>query len=68
MAPSQAVGRPVAGFTVIAEYRGAGGVVVLGPVSGKRYIFPMTGARVLIDVRDRDLARSVRGLRLLESR
>jgi hypothetical protein len=58
----------VAGFSVLAEYRGAGAVVVHGPVSGKRYLFPVTGARVLIDVRDRDIGRTVRGLRLLESR
>jgi len=35
------------------EYTGATGLTVIGPLTGQRYRFPRTGARVTVDGRDR---------------
>lgn len=57
--------RVTAGTPLLAEYRGAGGTVVRGPVTGKTYVFAGLGARVTIDARDKDLGRTVRGLKVV---
>ena len=38
---------------VVFEYLGATALTVVGPVSGRRYHFSATGARIPIDPRDR---------------
>lgn len=54
--------------TVILEYRGRGALVVAGPVTGRRYVFAMTGARVTLDARDREIARTFVNLRVVSDR
>jgi len=51
--------------TLLTEYRGDGRAAVRGPVSGKTYVFSGPGARVIIDIRDKDLERTVRGLKVV---
>jgi hypothetical protein len=53
--------------TLLTEYRGAGRAAVRGPITGNTYVFSGPGARVMIDIRDKDLERTVRGLKVLQS-
>jgi hypothetical protein len=41
--------------------------VVAGPVTGRRYVFAMTGARVTLDARDREIARTFVNLRVVST-
>ena len=44
---------PAAQSAVIFKYIGQTGIVVIGPVSGRRYRFDEPGARIIVDPRDR---------------
>jgi len=50
---------------VTVEYRGKGRLVVVGPITGRSYVFAKTGERVTMDARDRELARTFVNLRLV---
>jgi hypothetical protein len=58
--------RPGSGLLV--EYRGPGRFVTRGPATGKTYEFAGSGARTLLDARDRDLIRNARVLQLVNDR
>jgi hypothetical protein len=63
-------GLPTSGFQQASyfEYLGATEIVVLGPVTHKKYAFSGPGARVAVDVRDAVAVRSVPGLREIRRR
>jgi hypothetical protein len=48
---------------MVFEYVGRTGLTVAGPVSGRRYRFEETGARVAVDPRDRPALAAVPMLR-----
>jgi hypothetical protein len=48
---------------VFFEYLGNTGMTVVGPVTGKRYRFDRPGARVEVDLHDRQSLARVPGLR-----
>lgn len=45
------------------EYSGARGITAIGPITGRRYHFAGPGARLDVDVRDRDALLRVPGIR-----
>jgi hypothetical protein len=49
-------------YVAYFEYTGKTAMTVVGPVSGVRYRFPATGARLAVDLRDRASLAAVRGL------
>jgi hypothetical protein len=49
-------------YVAYFEYTGKTAITVVGPVSGVRYRFPTTGARLAVDLRDRASLAAVRGL------
>ncbi len=51
--------------TITIEYRGKGLLVVTGPITNRSYVFTRTGQRLVVDARDRDLARAFVNLRLV---
>jgi hypothetical protein len=54
---------PVRQFTILFEYIGRSAMTVIGPVSGRRYRFEHSGARLPIDPRDRPGLARVPNLR-----
>lgn len=44
---------PARSLRLVFEYLGATALTVVGPVSGRRYHFPASGARLTVDPRDR---------------
>lgn len=50
---------------VIFQYVGQTGLTVVGPVSGISYRFEQPGARVAVDIRDRQALSVIRVLRAL---
>jgi hypothetical protein len=64
----QAAGRPekrsLPGRQAIFEYGGVAAIIVVGPVTGRRYHFAGPGARVDVDVRDRQYLMAIPHLRV----
>lgn len=50
---------------VTLEYRGPGPLTVFGSVTGVRYRFAGTGARVVVDPRDAYAIQALRGIQLV---
>lgn len=48
---------------ILVEYTGPTALVLTGPITGARYFFDQPGARVEVDVRDRQVILSVPVLR-----
>lgn len=59
--PRRAVSLPVR--TALFEYVGTTAMTVVGPITGKRYVFHADGARLAVDVRDAQYVRQVPMLR-----
>ena len=55
--------RAAPALKVVFEYSGQPPIVVVGPVSGNRYRFDGSGARVEVDPRDRRSLAATPGLR-----
>ena len=51
--------------TLMVEYLGLGRLAVVGPASGRQYIFDTPGARVAVDARDQHWLSSLPRLRLV---
>ncbi|NUO79366.1 hypothetical protein HUU05_04765 [candidate division KSB1 bacterium] len=64
-APESAA-RTVRYTSVYFEYLGKTGMTVLGPVSGKRYRFDHSGAKVEVDLRDRASLAAISALRQVQ--
>jgi hypothetical protein len=60
--------RAFSGPTIAVQYVGTTSFAVIGPVSGIRYSFAASGARLEIDARDRRLLATIPGLRELGRR
>lgn len=54
------------GPKLVVEYRGKGSVRVQGPATGRIYCFSGPGTRMILDPRDRDITRTILGLRIVE--
>jgi len=65
----QATGRrepaPNSGLRAVVEYTGATSMVVISPMTGRRYQFSAPGARLEIDPRDRPYLMGIPHLRAL---
>ena len=59
--PSRRAGAP--SFAPTFEYVGRSSMSVVSPVTGMRYVFPNTGARLTVDPRDRTLLLGVPNVR-----
>lgn len=53
-------------FSIVLEYTGQSTLIAIGPVSGRRYRFEGSGARLSIDPRDRVGLASIPKLRPVE--
>ena len=50
---------------LVLEYVGTSRLLVIGPATGRRYLFPQPGARLGVDIRDRASLLTVPSLRAI---
>lgn len=65
--PANSVVRGTAGASVQFEYVGRTSLTAIGPITGQRYRFGTPGARVAVDLRDRQSLLSIPHLRQIRS-
>ena len=64
---ANSVVRGTAGASVQLEYVGRTSLSAIGPATGRRYRFGMPGARVAVDLRDRQSLLSIPHLRQIRT-